>query len=113
MACYVAFLRPTMFSGVVAICGAEYCRQVPRVEATRNDPYGYFPLEQRRADEAKQKVRFVLVTGAEDFRYGNILDLYKGGFRKDGYEVRLLDVPGMEHTICRGEAAGRRPGVPG
>ncbi len=61
-------------------------------------------LDPRRADEAKQKVKFVFVTGPDDFRHGNILDIYKGGFLKDGYQVKLLDVPGMGHAICSAES---------
>jgi hypothetical protein len=34
------------------------------------------------------------------FRYGNIRDIYTGGFRTDGYAVKLMDVPGMGHALC-------------
>ena len=93
VACYAAFLRPALFSGVVAVCGAQFCEKVPRHEATRDDEYGYFPFDPRRADEAKEKLKFVLVTGPNDFRHGNILDIYKGGFLKDGYDAKLLERP--------------------
>lgn len=100
MASYASFLRPDLFAGVLAVCGVDFPREVPRVQATKDDKYGFFSLDDKQADEAKAKVKFVLVTGSKDFRYGNILDIYKGGFQKDGYSVKLIDVPGMEHTLC-------------
>ena len=104
MASYVSFLRPNLFSGVFAVCGVNFARQVPRVKATQNDQYGYFSIDEKLVNEAKKRVKFVLVTGSKDFRYGNILDIYTGGFQKDGYIVKLIDVPGMEHTICSPKA---------
>lgn len=100
VASYCSFLRPSLFSGAFSVCGVDFPAQVPRVKATRNDEYGYFSLGEQEVAEAKQRVKFVLVTGSKDFRYGNIMDIYTGGFQKDGYTVKLIDVPGMDHTIC-------------
>jgi hypothetical protein len=50
-----------------------------------------------------RRVRFVLITGTNDFRRGNILDVFDGGFAREGFQAKLLDVPGMEHDICSGE----------
>ena len=106
VACHAAFLRPNLVSGVLAICGADFCRKVERVKATRTDDYGWFPVDDARAAAAKARVRFALVTGPGDFRYGNILDIYSGGFQKDVYSVKLLDVPGMGHEVCSAKALG-------
>lgn len=95
-----AFAHPSLFSGVFAVCGVNFCRKVPRVHATEKDEYGYFSIDQPRSDETKRRVKFALVTGSKDFRYGNILDVYQGGFLRDGYKVKLFDVPGMGHTLC-------------
>lgn len=100
VASYVAFLRPSLFSGVFALCGIDFPHAVPRVKATENDPYGRFTLDDQRIAEAKKKVKFVLVTGSQDFRYGNILDIFAGGYEADGYAVKLIDVPGMQHAPC-------------
>ena len=40
------------------------------------------------------------MTGSKDFRHGNILDIYNGGFRPDGFQARLLDIDGMPHALC-------------
>jgi hypothetical protein len=100
VASYVSFLRPSLFSGVFAVCGVDFPRKVPRVNAAKEDDYGYFSPGDQRMDDAKKNVKFVLVTGSKDFRHGNILDIYTGGFRKDDYAVKLIDVPGMDHEIC-------------
>lgn len=104
VASLVAFLRPALFSGVFAVCGIDYPRAVPRVKATERDTYGVFTLGEPQVAEAKKKVKFVLVTGSQDFRYGNILDIFTGGYAPDGYAVKLIDVPGMEHTLCPAKA---------
>jgi Esterase PHB depolymerase len=100
VASYVAFAHPRLFSGVCAICGVNFCRKVPRVQATETDDYGYFAIDAPRIRETKQRVRFALVTGSRDFRHGNILDIYNGGFQPDGFQARLLDINGMPHTLC-------------
>jgi hypothetical protein len=104
MASHVSFLCPALFSGVFAVCGVDYCQKVPRRKATKDDEYGYFSSDEQQAEKAKKKVRYVLVTGSKDFRYGNILDIYNGGFLKDDYQVKLIDVPGMEHAVCSSKA---------
>jgi hypothetical protein len=45
-------------------------------------------------------VRFTFITGSRDFRHGNILDIYNGGFAADGFKAKLFDVPGMQHDIA-------------
>jgi len=47
------------------------------------------------------------ITGTNDFRRGNILDIFRGGFEQEGFQAKLLDVPGMEHDICDGETLSR------
>jgi len=107
IASYVSFIHPDLFTGVIAICGTGFPSKVDRVKATMKDyDYGYFTIDDKLAEEAKERVRFVLVTGKNDFRYGNILDLYNGGFLKYDYAVKLLDVPGMGHAICSPQTLG-------
>ena len=48
--------------------------------------------------------KFVFVTGPKDFRHDYILDLYNGGFLKNGFRAKLLDVPTMGHQICSGDS---------
>ena len=99
VACMTALYHPDVFSGCIAICGAEFYEKVDKDAATREDDYGYFELEGGLSDASKASMRFALITGSKDFRYGNIIDLYKGGFQKHGVTVKLLDVRGMGHEM--------------
>ncbi len=78
----------------------EFCSAVPRVKATRTDAYGFTQVPPEQAAAAKKDARFAIVTGAGDFRYGNLLDLYEGGFKPDGFTAKLFDVPGFGHAQC-------------
>jgi hypothetical protein len=107
MAGFLGFFQPGIFRGTIQNCGADFYKPVPKVNATSSldtigKPYGLF---QATADEIARarRVRFVLITGTNDFRRGNILDVFNGGFAREGFQAKLLDVPGMEHDICSGE----------
>jgi hypothetical protein len=69
---------------------------------TAGNPYG---LLEATADEIANAhtVRFALITGSQDFRRGNILDIFNGGFSPDGFKARLFDVPGMPHDTADGQ----------
>ena len=97
----LGFYRPDLFHGTIQSCGTDFDRKVPRVAATQEtaDRYGsYGELDATAAEDAQaRRVRFALITGPGDFRYGNILDLYNGGFAAYGFQAKLFDVPGMTH----------------
>jgi len=85
----VGFYQPDVFRGTIQNCGADFYRQVPTVHATSwvstsGRPYGTFQAIDEEIVKAEQ-VRFVLVTGTNDFRRGNILDIFSGGFAKEGF----------------------------
>ncbi len=77
------------------------CKQ-PHGSARLGRPYGTFQPTDEEIVQAK-RVRFVLVTGTNDFRRGTILDIFNGGFAKEGFKAKLLDVPAMRHTTCNGD----------
>jgi len=104
MACY----QSDLFSGTIQDCGADFYRPVPHVRSqnwtdSQGNQYGNMPVSDEDAMRARSKVRFVLITGPGDFRRGNILDLYEGGFKPLGFACKLLDVPGQQHADCSGE----------
>ncbi|MBU0677074.1 MAG: hypothetical protein KJ626_03080 [Verrucomicrobia bacterium] len=103
MACRVGFYHPEIFSGVIAISGAEYRRPIENVRASQKGDYGLFVVDAKRAAEAKKRVGFAFVTGSKDFRQGNIQDIYYDGFLKDGFRCRLLESKGMGHQLCDGD----------
>lgn len=100
----LGFFQPDIFHGTIQNSGADFYTRVPTVYAsswvsTTGQPYGQFEATAGEIARAKQ-VRFVLITGTNDFRRGNILDIYNGGFAKQHFAAKLIDVPGMDHTIC-------------
>ncbi|MEI6071091.1 MAG: hypothetical protein WCS31_04820 [Verrucomicrobiae bacterium] len=101
IAAYAAFAHPELFRGVLAICGVGFPGKVEKVKATEKDEYGWFVLDEARKESARQQIKFAIITGAKDFRYGNLLDIFQGGYEKNGYAAKLIDVPGMEHAICK------------
>jgi hypothetical protein len=111
MARLLGFYQPDIFRGTIQNCGADFYKPVPIVSAasqfdTAGHPYGL--LEASGADVAgARKVRFVLITGSNDFRHGNVLDIFHGGFEADGFRAKLFDVSGMSHDICDGETLAR------
>ena len=107
MACATALLHPDLVTGVFPICGAEFPDAVPKVKATRDDPYGVFPCDPKLVEKAKKNVAFVLITGPKDFRYGNMLDIYNGGFLPQKYRAKFFDVPGMGHQLAPGQVIDR------
>jgi predicted esterase len=107
MAGMLGFYQPDVFHGTIQNCGADFYRQVPTVYAASwlsrtGQPYGTFEATDEEIVQAK-RVRFVLVTGTNDFRRGNILDIFNGGFAKEGFKAKLFDVLGMQHTTCPGD----------
>ncbi|MFN8609094.1 MAG: hypothetical protein U0931_16280 [Vulcanimicrobiota bacterium] len=103
----LGFYQSDLFHGTIQDCGADFYKPVPSVKATNhtdsngNADYGLFKASAREVQAARLNQKFVLITGPADFRHGNILDLYEGGFQPDGFTCKLLDVPGMGHEDCK------------
>jgi hypothetical protein len=100
----LGFYQPEIFRGTIQNCGADFYKQVPTVDATNwtstnGRPYGVLRATPGEIARARQ-VRFVLITGSNDFRHGNMLDIYNGGFAPAGFRAKLFDVPGMGHDVC-------------
>ena len=100
----LGFYQSDIFRGTIQNCGADFYMRVPTVYATSwvsttGQPFGRFDATTDEIARAR-RVRFVLITGANDFRRGNILDIYNGGFARQHFAAKLIDVPGMDHAIC-------------
>jgi dienelactone hydrolase len=102
-ALHLAFLHSDVIKGNVSICGADFYEPVPRVRAADNRNYGVWPVAREKIAEAKSNVRFVFITGEKDLRYGNIVDICEGGYKRNSFVVNLIDVPGMGHQLCKSE----------
>ncbi len=103
IAANTSFAYPDLFSGVISICGINYYKKVPRIKATEKGSYGYCSVKKSKAEETINNVSYCIITGPKDFRYGNLLDIYNGGFKKDDHDVKLIVVKGMGHSLCSGK----------
>ena len=103
----LAFYNASVFNGAILNAGAEFYEHVPRVRATsladtQGHPYGHgmVKLAPRRLAAVRRRMRFALITGSRDFRRGNILDIYYGGYVAHGFHAQLFDVEGLGHETC-------------
>ena len=96
----LAFFHPELISGALPISGADFSESVPKVHATQADEYGTVPVDPMLALMTRIKVPFALITGDQDPRRGNLLDLYEGGFEKRHFRAKLMDLPGIGHAPC-------------
>jgi len=106
MAGMLGFYQADVFRGTIQNSGVDFYRRVPIVAATSQldtagQPYGVFQASPEEIAGAK-KVRFAIITGTNDFRRGNILDIFHGGFERERFQARLFDIPGMGHDVCDG-----------
>jgi len=106
----MGFTKPSVFKGTIQSCGTDFPGAVRKDQAKPNErdhgqPYGI--LDGPATPAARSSVRFVLITGPKDFRYGNILDIYNGGFKKQNYKCLLIDDPKMGHQNCTGESLAK------
>lgn len=103
----LAFHQSDLFSATIQDCGSNFYRPVRHLHTqnwtdTNGNPYGLVSTSAQNVHDARTRVRFVLITGSNDFRHGNLLDLYEDGFRQEGFRCKLIDVPGMGHGDCSG-----------
>ena len=101
----LAFFAPDVFKGTIQCCGTDFYHAVPRLAATSEtdtagNPYGLFDATTAQVQAAKQNVRFALITGSDDFRGGNIRDIFHGGYEKENFHAKLFDIPGLSHDNC-------------
>ena len=111
-ALHLALLYPKLISGSIPIGGADYHMPIKWIYAKSlidsvGKPYGFWPVDSRFLETAKANLRIALVIGHNDLRYGNIVDIYHSGFLKDGFHVKLIDVPDMKHELCSAEIFGQ------
>lgn len=103
-----AFWQSDLFSGTIQSCGADFYRPVKHERTTNwtdtnGNSYGVLDTSPGDVSAAKEEIRFVLITGTNDFRHPNLLDLYENGFHKEGFHCKLIDVPGMGHADASAE----------
>jgi hypothetical protein len=91
-----------VFFGTFPIVGANFYKPIP-APGGRHYPPSFAPVGTILAD-AKKRNRVVLLTGSKDFNRKNTKDVYRSGFKAEGFRhVLYLEVPEMGHTLPSGE----------
>lgn len=106
IASMLGFHQPDVFRGTIQLCGSDYYRPVAKIHRTPEEAadtqYGIMlGIEAPSAQQvqyAKKYVKFSMITGSGDFRRDFILDIAEGGFSKDGFQSKLIDVPELQHA---------------
>jgi hypothetical protein len=106
MAGLLGFFASDVFHGTIQCGGADFYHAVPQVqgkplEQDAGTAYGLFDASAEEVAAAKTNVRFVIITGSKDFRHGNLTDIFAGGFEKELFAAKLIDIPEMGHVPCR------------
>jgi len=92
------YFFPEYFNGMVPNCGAMYLRQVAQDYETHqlNSHYEYgFQYNQVHLDYVKSfDRRFAIMTAFDDFREGDIMNIYHNGMEQDGFKSKFLETAG-------------------
>jgi len=102
----LAFHQSDIFRATIQCCGSDFYKPVPRASVTDADrqahpgDYGLVDADAMEVENAKKQVKFVLITGTEDFRQHYIEDIYNGGFKAEDFSATLISVSGMGHQPC-------------
>lgn len=91
----LAFYQGDVFRGTIQSCGCDFVQ--PIAGANPEDLINPTPAELR---EAKAHEKFVFITGPQDYCQADVIDVYKRGYAAQGFQCKLLDVPGMGHQDC-------------
>jgi hypothetical protein len=104
-ASHLGLVQSDIFRGAILNCGVDFHRDVPTRYATTDkdqfgNHYGVCAVTPNEIASARDSVKFALITGSGDFRRGNILDIYYGGYLAERFRCKLFDVSGMGHQNC-------------
>ena len=95
----LAIHYPDIFAGGVFVVGAEYWEAIPAV-GKPGQMWKPAPKPQPQyLAMARQRGRYVLLTGDNDFNRQQTRDYYEKGYKKDLRHVLYLQVPGMGHEM--------------
>jgi predicted esterase len=101
-----AFVHSEFWCGAISHCGGNFYKDFPNPEKRGsywrgiNHPerHGRNAVTSDNVQLARQNGRFVLITGPNDFNLANSRAL-ADAFRKDGFNVLLIEEPGLGHAI--------------
>lgn len=95
MAQTLAYIYPEWITGSLPLCGASYPTPVAQdYETYSPDSYYELILNFNQADVDYIKSfdrRYAVMTSFDDYREGDIMNIYYGGFEKDGIDGKFLE----------------------
>lgn len=100
------FYHPEIFVGCLGICGINFHKKVEFKKIESPDDYGYFNFSGPRFQKVKDSIKFAIITGNKDFRYDYLKEIAESGFKKNGFKIKLFDIPAFEHQLCSGKELG-------
>ncbi len=107
------FVHPEFFTGAVSWCGGNFHKDYPDLEKENYVHYGIAKshnnpdaVTAKNVSDARRKIRFVMVTGEKDFNYKDSHSI-EAAMKKDGFNVQLIDEPGLGHTVGSVESMRR------
>ena len=97
VASMLAVAYADVFSGAIPLCGANFYTDIPS-EPGKSWSRNFIPVDEA-LKIAKEKGRYVLVTGEKDMNLKNTRAVYEQGFKKEGFKrATVLEVPGLGHA---------------
>ena len=95
VAAELAFYEAGLIEGAILNSGAEFYARETQGAAQR-----MVRVPPKHLAAVRRKTRFALITGSGDSQRGNVLDIYRRGYRAHDFHARLFDVEGMGHETC-------------
>ncbi len=96
------FFFPEIFKGMIPNCGATYLRRVDQDYETHqpNSHYEYiYPHTPAQLQYVKGfDPKLAYLTSFDDFREGDIMNIYHNGAEPDGFKAKFLEIPGPHCT---------------
>lgn len=98
MAHNLAFIYPETFKGALPNCGGSYIREVDQDYETQNPDSHYELILDYPADYLDYLLpfeqRFANMTSYDDFREGDIMNIYHNGSEQDGLKGKFFETEG-------------------
>jgi TPR repeat protein len=107
LASILGFNQYDLFRGTIQSCGSDFYRNVkvryPIAKEEDGEPYGLCEASAAEVAAARKQVKFALITGKDDFRRSNVLNIYHEGFAKEGFKAKLFEVEKIGRNDCSGK----------
>lgn len=94
-----------VFDGALSIVGCDFYRKTPSAgHPGQYHPERYQPPPRKMLEQARQRNRYVLLTGETDFNRDETKSIYEHGFVKAGFKyATYFEVPGLGHELPNAE----------